>query len=239
MIEAADIRTPESVATAERKCDSLRRFVQGHLSATLYLGCCLEIAPTLQGVDAVISDPPYGIGYCKGSGGKGKHNRRNIEKIQGDDKPFDPAVWMEYENVLLWGADHYAQRLPRGRWLVWDKLNGLPSFDSFSDIEVAWHNRTGAARIYHYMWKGICQQGDKEGGRVHPTQKPVPLMAWCMEQACVPIGATVLDPFMGSGTTGIACLRTGRNFVGIEKDPAHFANAVSRLEREANQGALL
>lgn len=89
------------------------------------------------------------------------------------------------------------------------------------------------------MWKGICQQGDKEGGRVHPTQKPVPLMAWCMEQAGVPIGATVLDPYMGSGTTGIACLRTGRNFVGIEKDPKHFAVAVARLEREANQGVLL
>lgn len=209
------------------------------MSATLYLGDCLSIAPELQGVDAVISDPPYGIGHYKGNTGKGKHTRRNAETINGDNQPFDPAVWLEYENVLLWGADHYAQRLPRGRWLVWDKLNGLPAFDSFSDIEVAWHNRPGAARIYHYMWKGICQQGDKEGGRVHPTQKPVPLMAWCMEQAGVTIGATVLDPYMGSGTTGIACLRTGRNFVGIEKDPKHFANALARIEREVNQGALL
>jgi len=64
-------------------------------------------------------------------------------------------------------------------------------------------------------------------------------MAWLMDQAKVPIGATVLDPYMGSGTTGIACLRTGRNFVGIETDPEYFAAAVSRLEREINQGALL
>ena len=215
------------------------RIERNGVTVELHCGDCLAIAPALTRGFAVISDPPYGIGYCKGSGGKGKHNRRNIERIQGDDEPFDPAVWLEYSNVLLWGADHYAQRLPRGRWLVWDKLNGLPSFDSFSDIEVAWHNRTGAARIYHYMWKGICQQGDKEGGRVHPTQKPVPLMAWCLEQAGVQIGETVLDPYMGSGTTGVACLRTGRNFVGIECDTKHFTNAVARIQREARQGVML
>lgn len=202
---------------------------------TLYLGDCLKIAPTLEGVDAVISDPPYGIGYFKGSGGKGKHTRRNIKRIHGDDSPFNPLVWTKYKNVLLWGADHYAKRLPRGRWLVWDKLNGIPSFDSFSDVEVAWHNRTGAARIFHFLWKGICQQGDKAGGRVHPTQKPVPLMAWCIEQCNVPSGATVLDPYMGSGSTGIAAIRTGRRFIGIEIDPSHFETAVDRIRKEVEQ----
>lgn len=205
---------------------------------TLYLGDCLEIAPTLEGVDAIISDPPYGIAHVKGTGGKGKHTRRNIKAIEGDDKPFDPSPWLAYENVLIWGADHYAQRLPRGRWLVWDKLEGLESFDSFSDVEVAWHNRKGAARIFRYMWKGICQKGDKEGGRIHPTQKPVPLMAWCMDQAKVPAGATVLDPYMGSGSTIIAAIRTGRKAIGIEKDPEHFAKAVERIQRELNQGDL-
>jgi hypothetical protein len=81
--------------------------------------------------------------------------------------------------------------------------------------------------------------GERDTPRVHPTQKPVVVMGWCMEQAGVPEGATVCDPYMGSGTTGIACLRTNRNFVGIEKDPEHFKNACARLEAECNQGALL
>lgn len=208
-------------------------------SVTLYLGDCLEIAPGLEGVDAVITDPPYGIGHVHSGGGKGKHARRNLQPILGDDAPFDPAPWLLFKNVILLGADHFAQRLPRGRWLVWDKLAGMTAFDNFSDVEVAWHNRTGAARLFRYLWKGICQQGDKEGGRVHPSQKPTPLMAWLLYEARVEEGATVLDPYMGSGTTGIACLRTGRKFIGIEKDPAHFATALERIRREEAQGRLL
>lgn len=73
---------------------------------------------------------------------------------------------------------------------------------------------------------------------IHPTQKPVELMAWCMEQAKVPEGALVLDSYMGSGTTGIACIRTGRRFVGIEKDPTHYATALKRITDELAQGDL-
>lgn len=240
-MSTTDTLPPETPAEAKSGGGVvLQRLVRGHLSATLYLGNALEIAPTIQGIEHVITDPPYGISYQHGGGGKGKHWRTNLKPIVGDNAPFDPAPWLEYPNVLMMGANHYAQRLPHGRWLVWDKLNGLESFDSFSDVEIAWHNnRTGGDRIYRYMWKGICQQGDKEGGKIHPSQKPTPLMAWLMDQAKVPIGATVLDPYMGSGTTGIACLRTGRSFVGIETEPEYFAAAVSRLEREMNQGALL
>lgn len=214
-------------------------FAGQRLSITLHFGDCLQLSPGFTGVDAVVTDPPYGIGHLKGKGGKGKHHRRNIKRIAGDHVPFDPSPWLGYRNVLMWGADHYAQRLPRGRWLVWDKLAGLESFDSFSDVEVAWHNRTGAARIFRYLWKGICQQGDKEEGRLHPTQKPVPLMAWCLEQAQVPAGGLVLDPYMGSATTAIACMRTGRSFIGVESDPDHYAAALQRIRREASQLILL
>src|ERR1019366_5475221 len=142
-----------TIQTASEPAVVLKRFVRGHLVATLYLGDCLEIAPQLQGIDAVITDPPYGIGYQHSGGGKGKHWRTNLKPIIGDNAPFDPAPWLEYHNVLMMGANHYAQRLPHERWLVWDKLNGLESFDSFSDVEIAWHNsRTGGDRIYRYMW---------------------------------------------------------------------------------------
>jgi len=210
-------------------------------------GDCLDVMRSLPDgcVDAVVTDPPYGMRMHTDHAARGRGSLAPVRDwlpVHGDDAPFDPAPILALGvPTVLWGANWFADKLPpTSGWLVWDKLNGLESFDSFSDVEIAWHNnRTGGDRIYRYMWKGICQQGDKEGGKIHPSQKPTPLMAWLMDQAKVPIGATVLDPYMGSGTTGIACLRTGRNFVGIETDPEYFAAAVSRLEREINQGALL
>lgn len=197
-------------------------------------GDSLEVTPQLieRGVmvDAVISDPPYGINYVKGAGGKGRHSRRNIIPIIGDDKPFDPKPLLGFPVVILWGANHYASRLPDGHWLIWDKLNGLESFDSFSDVEIAWVNRKGADRIFRFLWKGICQQGEK-GYRWHPSQKPVALMRWSIQQAKLPLGSTILDPYCGSGTTGIAAVLEGHNFIGIEKD-AHYAEvARARISR--------
>lgn len=202
-------------------------YYQDHY-CTIYHGDCREIKP--DGVDAIISDPPYGIGHVHSGGGKGKHNRRNLSLIVGDFEPFDPARWLTYKTVILWGADHYAYRLPRGRWLVWDKLDGLESFDDFSDIEVAWHNRPGAARLFRYLWKGICQAGDKEGGRQHPSQKPTPLMRWCIEQA----GETslILDPYMGSGTTLRAAKDLQRKAIGIEIEERYCEIAANRLAQE-------
>jgi site-specific DNA-methyltransferase (adenine-specific)/modification methylase len=198
--------------------------------ATIYHADCREILPQLAPVDLVLTDPPYGIGYVQSGGGKGKHTRRNCTPVVGDDRPFDPAPLLNFSNVIMWGADHYAQRLPEGRWLVWDKLNGLDSFDSFSDVEVAWHSKKGAARIYRYLWKGICQAGDKQWGRVHPTQKPVPLMIWCIKQAGKV--ASILDPFMGSGTTLRAAKDLGIKSIGIEIEERYCEIAVNRLRQE-------
>jgi len=212
----------------------------------LYLGDCLEIAPTLQGVDALISDPPYGMKLdtdnSRFSGGTPESIKRrgsgmigtgNGKAIIGDDKPFDPAPWLEYPKVVLFGSNHFGMRLPVGTKLIWIKRNDA-GFGSFlSDAEEAWMK--GGCGIY---CKRICPNKGGSQNRVHPCQKPVSLMAWCMDKAKVPEGATALDPYMGSGSTIIAAIRTGRKAIGIEKDPEHFKTAVERIQRELAQGDL-
>jgi site-specific DNA-methyltransferase (adenine-specific) len=199
--------------------------------ATLYLGDCREVLPGLGRVDAVVTDPPYGIGFHKGAGGRGiQANTRPIrDKIIGDDKPFDPTPFLQFPEVLMWGADHYAAYLPHGRWLAWDKLAGMESFDSFADVEFAWLNSVGASRIFRHMWKGICQASEKDSVRHHPTVKPIALLEWCLSLVK---GHTILDPFMGSGTTGVACARLGRAFIGCEIEPRYFDIACRRIEAE-------
>lgn len=201
---------------------------------------CLAVLPTLDkgSVDAVVTDPPYGIGYRKGASGRpawAGHIRPVFDSIIGDDKPFDPSPLLCFNNVLTWGANHYASRLPdSGRWLAWNKLDGMEAFDSFSDVEFAYHSKRGACRIISFKWKGIAsvKAGEENGKRYHPTQKPVGVMAWSLDQSGCGEGSTILDPFMGSGTTGVACVRTGRKFIGIELDPGYFEIAKQRIQRE-------
>jgi site-specific DNA-methyltransferase (adenine-specific) len=208
---------------------------------TLYHADCRDVLPTLGKVDAVITDPPYGHGWAginsTATGGRGWTKRR-AEKIIGHDTPFEPAEWLALNlPTVLWGANHYADKLPASAaWLAWDKREGTAE-NNLSDCELAWCNVGGSARLFRHMWNGLCRASEI-GDHLHPTQKPITLMAWCMDKAKVPDGATVLDPFMGSGTTGIACIRTGRRFVGVEKDPAHFATALARIQRELAQGDL-
>ena len=209
-------------------------------NSELYLGDCRDILPTLGPVDAVVTDPPYGINFQKGAGGQGAQAGRRVvkDRIIGDDRPFDPAPWItSCENVILWGADHFYPRLPdNGRWLAWNKLGDMEPWDSFSDVEFAWHSREGAARIFSMKWKGIAcdKRGEANGLREHPTQKPIALMTWCIGQAGNP--ETVLDPFMGSGTTGVACAKLGRKFIGIEIEPKYFDIACRRIEDAQRQG---
>ncbi len=224
----------DSPATAPR--GSVQRIVRGHQSATLYLGDCLDMLPIE--ADAVISDPPYGMDWpcdmtSMAKRGPKYGGRDWGQKVAGDGECFDPEPWFQYERVVLFGFNHFAARVPVGTTLVWIKVYDEGYGKFFSDAELAWMK--GGVGVYckrDTSMKGI------NGERVHPTQKPVAVMAWCMDRAKVPEGATVLDPYMGSGTTGIACLRTNRNFIGIEKDPHHFAIAVERIEREARQGML-
>lgn len=216
-------------------------------AATLYLADCRDVLPTLGKVDAVVTDPPYGIGYAHsgfydGTIGITKAaNLRGAPPVVGDDKPFDPMPWLQFPNVLMWGANHYHARLPdKGRWLAWNKLADREPWDSFADVEFAWHSGKGASRIFSMMWKGLAcdKRGENGGLREHTTQKPIRLMRWCIEQAKVLPGQIILDPFMGSGTTGVAAVTMGRRFIGIEIEPRYFDIACRRIEQAQRQSDL-
>lgn len=206
----------------------------------LIRGDCTLIAPTLKGVDAVITDPPYGIGQDRGMGGggydsTGKYPRKPRSFAGGwDNKPPDQAsleVAVSIGRVaVVWGGNYMTLK-PSGRWLVWNKEQVMPSY---SDAELAWTNIEGSSVK---MFTFGCNKARIEQG-LHPTQKPVALMSWCMDIAKVQQGALILDPYMGSGTTLIAAIRTGRRAIGIEIDERHFRTAVERVKRELAQPML-
>ena len=195
--------------------------------------------------DAVVSDPPYGMNLdTDNSRFSGGHVASQAKRGNGigtgegkpilnDDKPFDPAPWLDFPAVVMWGVNHFAARVPVGTTLVWIKRND-PAFGTFlSDAELAWMK--GGCGVY--CRRDLSLQGESSD-RLHPTQKPVGLMSWCMERAKVPEGATVLDPYAGSGTTLIAALETGRKAIGIEIDERWVEVARRRLERWHAQGRL-
>lgn len=206
---------------------------------TLYRGDCLEILPTIEAgsVDAVVTDPPYGIKVCNRSDG-GVGSISSGSKFYGreswDSKPCDKKVidWILGLSVktVIWGGNYF-NLPPTPCLLVWDKMQrGF----SFADAEIAWTNSKKAIRIFSYSRGELTSEG-----KVHPTQKPVELMIWGMD--VIGIGRdfkTVLDPFMGSGTTGVACIQTGRKFIGIEIDAKYFDIACKRMEEAYGKGSL-
>lgn len=209
-------------------------------NATLYLGDCLEILPTLEKVDAVITDPPYGIGYSPSGGGRGAFGKpvfkrfTGVDVVRGDDKSFNPLPFITLApKVILWGANHYTPDLPvSAAWLIWDKRESESTL-KFADCEMAWTNLAGQARIFRHMWNGVAKASEVGEPRVHPTQKPIALMTWCIKQAGNP--ATILDPYMGSGTSGVAALAASSSYVGIEIDAGHFDTACQRVENAQRQ----
>jgi site-specific DNA-methyltransferase (adenine-specific) len=211
--------------------------------ARLILGDCRDILPTLGKVDAVVTDPPYGIGFSKGESGKRVTGSRLTasrwtDPIVGDDEPFDPALLLSFPEVIAWGADHYRTRLPEsGRFLAWDKKAGWEFEDTFSDVEFAWHSEGGASKIIDYLWKGVRQDGEKGLPKYHIMQKPIAVMLWCIRQLRGD-ARTILDPFMGSGTTGVACAKLGRRFIGVEIEEAYFNIACRRIEEAYKQADL-
>lgn len=211
-------------------------------NATLYLGDCLTVLEELR-ADAVISDPPYGIGHSRGGGGRGAFGKPVHKKfigkdlVHGDQGPFDPSPFITIApKVILWGANHYADKLPPSpSWLIWDKREQESTL-SFADCEMAWTNLGGQARIFRHLWNGVAKASENGEARVHPTQKPIALMTWCIKQAGNP--ASILDPFMGSGTTGVAAVKAGAAFIGVEIDPQHFATACERIDVAQRQERL-
>lgn len=191
----------------------------------LILGDCRDILPTLPKVDAVITDPPYGINAAR---------TRNSAKDGWVDYGCDgwdveranaetiSSLLTAGDSVIVWGGNYFTDVLPPSMgWLSWDK--GQDGF-SLADFELAWTNRNKAARRINYP-RALALQDGKQ----HPTQKPLAVMRWCIEQAGSP--QTILDPFMGSGTTGVACVQMGRKFIGIEREPKYFDIACRRIEQ--------
>jgi site-specific DNA-methyltransferase (adenine-specific) len=205
--------------------------------ATLYCGDCLEILPMLGPVDAVVTDPPYGmandVDSSRFSGGsdpmrRGQGGGRFREMIAGDNGPFNPSPFLAFENVIMWGANHYAARLPVGTTLVWIKRNDKAYGTFLSDAEIGFQK--GGCGVY--CFRDLSMKAE-ERDRRHPNQKPLPLMRWCVSR--FPDAETILDPFMGSGTTGVACARLGRKFTGIEIEEKYFTIACERIKREYDQ----
>lgn len=200
--------------------------------ATLYLGDCLEILPTLGKVDAVVTDPPYGIADKWKGGFSAKHGwgKAKVEatlRNEWDGRPLDAgalrAILETAPKHIIWGGNYFC--LPPSRcWLVWNKPErGF----SLAEAELAWTSFDAVVRVF--------DAPRSEPDREHPTQKPVALMEWSVQRT----GAGVIcDPFMGSGTTGVACAKLGRKFIGIEIEPRYFDIACRRIEEAYRQPRL-
>ena len=203
--------------------------------AVLHLGDCRDILPMLRGGGvSLLTDPPYGIGADRNvAKNKGEHGWRYYGATNWDaERPsrdvFDLMLKCSRAQII-WGGNYFTDCFPPSmQWLVWDK--GQRDF-SLADCEFAWSNQNKAARIFTYS-RGRALQDGKE----HPTQKPVQLMQWCV--GFLPPDDTILDPFMGSGTTGVACANLGRSFIGIEREPTYFDIACRRIEEAYRQPRL-
>jgi len=209
--------------------------------AVLYHGDCLEILPTLGKVDAVVTDPPYGI--FKSTGGDGKmFSKETIysaddSAAEWDKRPDADLLTLVKEAAdlwTIWGGNYFARDLGDSKGLfIWNKLTGN---NSYADGECAFTNKTGTLRIFTHQWCGAFKDSERGERAIHPTQKPVAVMRWCINFA--KNAETILDPFMGSGTTGVACAQLGRKFIGIEIEPRYFDIACRRIEEAYRQPRL-
>jgi site-specific DNA-methyltransferase (adenine-specific) len=215
---------------------------------TIWHGECQEILPTVGKVDLCLADPPYGTGfsfdYVKGfkrkANGWWKNTDRSVQRrhkqVKGDDKPFDPSLLLSVKSraKILWGGNWYAARLPdSGGWLIWDKRNGKRDVSGMdwpmSEAELAWSNIGKGARVFRHTWHGLIRDSEL-GQHWHPTQKPVALMAWCIQAANT--RGLILDPYMGSGSTLVAAKQLGLPAIGIECDEPYCEIAAKRLSQE-------
>ena len=197
----------------------------------LHFGDCAAGSPFT--ADAIVTDPPYQIGKAWK---RAFHGRRGKSPLWGDEQAWDelhplvPALPTMADKVVIWGGNFYP--LPPSRcWMVWDKLQE----NRGADCELAWVQADIAPKVFR-MSRIDAYHNKAEGlKKTHPTQKPLPLMVWCLQQLKLPPGAMVCDPFMGSGTTGVACARLGLSFTGWEQDATHYARAKERIEAEYSQ----
>lgn len=190
-------------------------------NATLYLGDCMEVMPILDKVDAVVTDPPYGIGKKMGGGSWSYKEEMSKWDLKAEQSWIDEILKLNLPSII-WGGNYFITP-PSRCWLVWKK----PYFPSMADCELAYCSFDKNTKC----WEGNRSEGDKQ----HPTQKPIALMKWCITH--LPENTnTILDPFMGSGSTGVAAVQMGREFIGIELDEKYFDIACKRIEDAQRQG---
>jgi DNA modification methylase len=196
---------------------------------TIYHGDCREMLPR---ADVLIADPPYGIQYSPGQNGKKAWGNKTFvgeNVVRGDENAFNPRLFLSFPTVVLFGANHYADRLPPSTaWLIWDKRDGMTSND-FADCELIWTNLKDNARVFRHQWNGALRASERGEPRVHPTQKPLQLLRWIIGKCP---GGLILDPFMGSGTTLRAAKDAGRIAIGIEIEEKYCEIAANRMAQE-------
>ena len=202
-------------------------------NATLYLGDCAEILPTLGQFDAVVTDPPYGIDVGKNKYKSVMAAQRDYGVSDWDEQPITKQAVDLMRNISNWQiifGGNYFELPPTKCWLIWDKENGA---NTFADAELAWTNLNKAVRLKRYMWHGMLRANNEPRGD-HPTQKPVGIMEWVISHLPDDV-ETIIDPYMGSGTTGVACVNLKKQFIGIEREQKYFDIACKRIEDAQRQ----
>jgi site-specific DNA-methyltransferase (adenine-specific)/modification methylase len=205
---------------------------------TIYCGDCRELLSVIPPSAAIVSDPPYGVGYVHGKGGGclAKSTVFADVPVYGDSTPFNPWPWVSFPRCVLFGANHYAPKLPPSpTWIVWDKRCGLMENDQ-ADCELAWVKDSGPARVIRHYWNGMLKASEQGESRVHPTQKPIAVMEWVISRYAK-TGDIIADPYMGSGTTLIAAKKLGHRAIGIEIEEKYCEIAAKRLSQEVFQFA--
>lgn len=200
--------------------------------AVLYRGDCHEVMHHVGTFDALVTDPPYGIGEAAGKNVSraGLAKPTDYGNESWDDKTDQIGINLARhisKHEVIFGGNFY-DLPPTPCWLVWDKENT----GDFADCELAWTNLNKAVRRIYWMWNGMLRRG--KDVRHHPTQKPLGVMQWCIEQLPSDV-ETILDPYAGSGTTGVAAIRMGKRFTGIEKSPKYFDIMCRRIEEACQQ----
>jgi site-specific DNA-methyltransferase (adenine-specific) len=226
-----------------------QEFLNGQI--VLYNGDCLDVMRDLKDkeIDLVLTDPPYGIKHSTVAGKQSGQKFGNAATHKGtyavkswDDSSPDCVYFTELKRVsknqIIWGANHFIEKIFNANsscWIVWDKQNGL---NNFADCELAYSSFKTAVRKFEFRWSGMLQgnMADKEQ-RIHPTQKPVALMAWCLNNYSQE-NDLIFDGFLGSGSTAIASIRTKRRLIGCELDNEYFDKMCKRIEEELRQGNL-
>lgn len=204
---------------------------------TLFRGDCREILPAVRHrVGGIITDPPWGVNndpdYSRLSpGGAGDRGFacNSYDPICGDSEEFDPSHLLEFSRVIVWGWQHFPAKLPAGSALVWVKKPNSMIGSFLSDAEIAWQNGGRGCYVLQHAWMGSYRESEERTIRIHPNQKPVRVMEWCIARLGLPAGSTICDPYMGSGSVGVACARLGYQFIGIELDPGYFDKAWRRV----------